>query len=67
MPSRVGTEHGSLPTPSDPNLLPVMEAEARVSERYKDALRELGRELCRRWIAGREEPPFSLRDASAQP
>jgi putative addiction module antidote len=37
----VETEHGILLTPYDPNFLKVMEAEARISKKYQNALREL--------------------------
>ena len=39
----VETEHGILLTPYDPDFLRVMEAEARISRRYADALRELAK------------------------
>lgn len=35
------TEYGILLTPYDPEFLRVMEAEARISKRYQNALREL--------------------------
>ncbi len=37
----VETEHGILLTPYDPDFLRAMEAEARISKRYQNALREL--------------------------
>lgn len=37
----VETEHGILLTPYDPDFLRVMEAEARISKHYHNALREL--------------------------
>lgn len=37
----VETEHGILLTPYDPDFLSVMEAEARISKRYQNALAEL--------------------------
>jgi putative addiction module antidote len=37
----VETEHGILLTPYDPDFLKVMEAEARISKKYQNALREL--------------------------
>jgi putative addiction module antidote len=39
----VETEHGILLTPYDPEFLRVMEAEARISKKYQNALRELAR------------------------
>ncbi|MBA4159249.1 MAG: AbrB/MazE/SpoVT family DNA-binding domain-containing protein [Gemmatimonadetes bacterium] len=39
----VETEHGILLTPYDPEFLRTMEAEARISKRYQNALRELAR------------------------
>ncbi|HEX2094060.1 MAG TPA: hypothetical protein VHG28_16780 [Longimicrobiaceae bacterium] len=39
----VETEHGILLTPYDPEFLKVMEAEARISKQYQDALRELAK------------------------
>jgi len=37
----VETEQGILLTPYDPDFLRVMEAEARISKQYQNALREL--------------------------
>lgn len=37
----VETEQGILLTPYDPDFLRAMEAEARISKRYQNALREL--------------------------
>ena len=37
----VETEQGILLTPYDPDFLHVMEAEARISKQYQNALREL--------------------------
>ena len=37
----IETEYGILLTPYDPELLRVMEAEARMSKKYQNALREL--------------------------
>ena len=39
----VETEHGILLTPYDPDFLQVMEAEARISKKYRNALRELAK------------------------
>lgn len=39
----VETEHGILLTPYDPEFLRVMEAEARISKKYQNALRELAK------------------------
>jgi len=39
----VETEHGILLTPYDPDFLRVMEAEARISKKYANALRELAK------------------------
>lgn len=39
----VETEHGILLTPYDPEFMRVMEAEARISKRYQNALRELAK------------------------
>ena len=39
----VETEHGILLTPYDPEFLRVLEAEARVSKKYQNALRELAK------------------------
>lgn len=39
----VETEHGILLTPYDPEFLRAMEAEARISKRYQNALRELAK------------------------
>jgi hypothetical protein len=39
----VETEQGILLTPYDPDFLRVMEAEARISKRYQNALAELAR------------------------
>ena len=37
----IETEYGILLTPYDPEFLRVMEAEARISKKYQNALREL--------------------------
>ncbi|MCB0050122.1 MAG: hypothetical protein M9936_00410 [Caldilinea sp.] len=37
----IETEQGILLTPYDPDFLSVMEAEARISKQYQNALREL--------------------------
>ena len=37
----IETEQGILLTPYDPDFLQVMEAEARISKQYQNALREL--------------------------
>ena len=37
----IETEQGILLTPYDPDFLRVMEAEARISKQYQNALREL--------------------------
>jgi hypothetical protein len=37
----VETEYGILLTPYDPDFLQALEAEARISKRYQNALREL--------------------------
>jgi len=39
----VETEHGILLTPYNPEFARVMEAEARVSKKYQNALRELAK------------------------
>jgi putative addiction module antidote len=39
----IETEHGILLTPYDPEFAEVMEAEARISRKYANALRELAR------------------------
>jgi putative addiction module antidote len=39
----VETENGILITPYDPDFLRVMEAEARISKQYQNALRELAK------------------------
>jgi len=39
----VETEYGILLTPYDPDFLRAMEAEARISKRYQNALAELAR------------------------
>lgn len=39
----IETEQGILLTPYDPEFLRVMEAEARISKRYQNALAELAR------------------------
>lgn len=39
----VETEQGILLTPYDPDFLRVMEAEARISKQYQNALRELAK------------------------
>lgn len=39
----VETEHGILLTPYDPQFARVMEAEARISKKYQNALRELAK------------------------
>lgn len=39
----VETEYGILITPHDPDFLRVMEAGARISKKYQNALRELAR------------------------
>jgi putative addiction module antidote len=39
----VETENGILLTPYDPDFLRVMEAEARISKQYQNALRELAK------------------------
>jgi putative addiction module antidote len=39
----VATEHGILLTPHDPDMLRVLESEARLSQEYHNALRELAR------------------------
>jgi putative addiction module antidote len=39
----IETEHGILLTPYDPDFLRVMEAEERISKRYRNALQELAR------------------------
>lgn len=39
----IETEYGILLTPYDPEFLRVMEAEARISKEYQNALRELAR------------------------
>ena len=39
----VETEHGILITPLDPEFARVMEAEARISRKYSNALRELAK------------------------
>lgn len=39
----VETEQGILLTPYDPDFLRVMEAEARISRRYQNALADLAR------------------------
>jgi antitoxin MazE len=39
----VETENGILITPYDPDFLRVMDAEARISKQYQNALRELAK------------------------
>jgi putative addiction module antidote len=39
----VETEHGILLTPYDPQFARVMEAEARITKKYQNALRELAK------------------------
>lgn len=39
----VETEHGILLTPYDPDFVRVMEAEARITKKYSNALRELAK------------------------
>ncbi|HEU0014828.1 MAG TPA: hypothetical protein VFQ45_14170, partial [Longimicrobium sp.] len=39
----VETEHGILLTPYNPEFARVMEAEARISKKYQNALRELAK------------------------
>lgn len=39
----IETEHGILLTPYDPEFLRFMEAEARISKKYQNALQELAK------------------------
>lgn len=39
----IETENGILLTPYDPDFVRVMEAEARISKKYQNALRELAK------------------------